>query len=353
MWTRAELKMRAKANLRKYFWPALAVSMVCSLFNSEGGGNAGVGANAGMNAAPETINGDLGSIVSEIPQAAEGFIDSFDPVVSSVVLIGVLIGLAIGLAVGIFVAPPIEVGKNRFYMESRAAGYSAGMDCLIWGFKNHYLNIVWTMFLRGLIVFLGTFCFIIPGIYFAYCYYMVPYILAENPDMKATDALRMSKDMMAGHKLSTWVLELSFFGWWIVGAMACGIGTFLVYPYYDATFAELYAVLRERFSNYLNGFGYQTAGDGYYDNYSYGQYNNWQQPYQESYQQPYQAPYQEMNGSYANQETFVNVEQDTQPAERGGEVKRSEGGPGRGYYLNGVFHPYTDEELDELERNKK
>ena len=38
--------------------------------------------------------------------------------------------------------------------------------------------------------------------------------------------------------------------------------------------------------------------------------------------------------------------------ERGREVKRSEGGPGRGYYLNGVFYPYTDDELRQLEENK-
>ena len=28
-------------------------------------------------------------------------------------------------------------------------------------------------------------------------------------------------------------------------------------------------------------------------------------------------------------------------------VSRSEGGPGRGYYLNGVFYPYTDDEKDQ------
>mgnify|MGYP006874308483 CR=1 FL=1 len=34
------------------------------------------------------------------------------------------------------------------------------------------------------------------------------------------------------------------------------------------------------------------------------------------------------------------------PAEdqRDESIKRSEGGPGRGYYLNGVFHPYSEEE---------
>ena len=32
---------------------------------------------------------------------------------------------------------------------------------------------------------------------------------------------------------------------------------------------------------------------------------------------------------------------------RDGAVSRSEGGPGRGYYLNGVFYPYTDDEKDQ------
>ena len=213
--------------------------------------------------------------------------------------------------------------------------------------------------------------------------------------MKASDVLRMSRDMMEGQKLNTWVLELSFFGWWIVGALACGVGTILVYPYYDATFAELYAVLRGRFSNYLNGFGVETAGPDYgngnyggytggqnyrnqgYNPYDNSQNQNWQQPYQETYQQPYQQPYQETyeqsyqqpyQGTYeqpyqqpyqntyeqsygSSSEQAGNVEKPL--GERGGEVKRSEGGPGKGYYLNGVFHPYTEDELNELEKNNR
>ena len=36
MWTRAELKERAKACLRKYYWAAFAVSLVFSLISGIG-----------------------------------------------------------------------------------------------------------------------------------------------------------------------------------------------------------------------------------------------------------------------------------------------------------------------------
>ena len=35
------------------------------------------------------------------------------------------------------------------------------------------------------------------------------------------------------------------------------------------------------------------------------------------------------------------------PNDRGTDVKKSEGGPGRGYYLNGKFYSYTDDEKSE------
>lgn len=341
MWTRAELKLRAKSNLRKYFWPALAVSMINSLFNSNGGSSAGSGANAGANASQELninvseiINGDLGAVISDIPQAAEGIIESFDPVTTTILLVGVVIGLAVSLVLGVFVAPIVEVGKNRFYLESRQLGRAAGMECLIWGVKNHYLNIIWTMLIRGILVVLGTFFFVIPGIYLSYCYYMVPYILAENPDMRTSEALRMSKDMMQGHKLSTWVLSFSFIGWWILGALACGVGTFLVYPYYDATFAELYAVLRNPYTNYLNGFG-----------------DRYEEPYEQSYGQPYQQPYQNVYERPYEYTYEQSAKEETPAAEVRNETRRSDSGTVRGYYLNGEFHPYTEEELKELEKN--
>ena len=45
MWTRAELKERAKANLKKYYWMAFLVSLVFSLVSAFGGGSESSGSN--------------------------------------------------------------------------------------------------------------------------------------------------------------------------------------------------------------------------------------------------------------------------------------------------------------------
>lgn len=205
------------------------------------------------------------------------------------------------------------------------------------------------------------------SIYFQYCYLMVPYILAENPDMKAREALRLSKEMMDGQKWNAFVLGLSFIGWQLLGTLLCGIGTFFVQPYVDATFAELYAVLRGPYSGRLNGFGGEPfvqnnaryggqyvepdsvrdvgesgnyGGYGFYGN-GNGQNQNsapdsWSDVPKETYK--YNGPEQTINPSVSGQAAAND---------RGTDVKKSEGGPGRGYYLNGKFYSYTDDEKSE------
>ena len=255
MWTRAELKERAKACLRKYYWAAFAVSLVFSLIS-------GIGSPVTQPADSgyqddyyeeygfvEGLGDDLPAVVGKIPAVIENVPVGPGVVQTGRMIYGVMAGvmivfLILALVLGIFVIPVIAVGHNRYYMESRLMGRSAGFGKLLWGFSRHYLNIVLTMFLRDLIIVGGTFLCVLPGLYFAYCYYMVPYILAENPEMKPMEALRLSKQMMEGHKMNTWLLEMSFFGWMFLGAMACGVGTFFVLPYYYATFAELSAVVR-------------------------------------------------------------------------------------------------------------
>ena len=290
MWTRAELKDRAKACLQKYYWAAFVVSLIASLVSGLGGGNGGgVSYNTGNSGAAGNsgyvFDIPSGNLTENFPNSlgvSSGLLENVS--VSSTLHVGrlfwgllagaMIVLIILALVVGIFVAPAIEVGRSRFYMESRLMGQSAGIGKILWGFTHSYLNIVWTMFLRGLFIGLGTILCVIPGIYLSYCYYMVPFILAENPDMKPMEAMRLSKSMMEGHKFDTFILELSFFGWLLLGACLCFVGTFFVLPYYDATFAELYAVLRQPFSGSLNGFGYpDVVPAGSYD-------GTWQNSYQ-------------------------------------------------------------------------
>lgn len=51
--------------------------------------------------------------------------------------------------------------------------------------------------------------------------------------------------------------------------------------------------------------------------------------------------------SYLEQTINPSVSGQAAANDRGTDVKKSEGGPGRGYYLNGKFYSYTDDEKSE------
>lgn len=95
-------------------------------------------------------------------------------------------------------------------------------------------------FLMGLYTFLWSLLFIIPGIIAAFRYAMAPYILAENPDMTASEAINASKELMDGNKADLFILELSFIGWQILNVFTLGIGSFWLTPYMNAAYTAFY-----------------------------------------------------------------------------------------------------------------
>ena len=86
---------------------------------------------------------------------------------------------------------------------------------------------------------------IIGGIIKRYSYYLVPFIVAENPDIRPTEAIRLSRRIMNGHKWECFIMELSFFWWYLLGYISFGISDALwTAPYKTAAFAEFYAARR-------------------------------------------------------------------------------------------------------------
>ena len=94
--------------------------------------------------------------------------------------------------------------------------------------------------LQGLYTFLWSLLFVIPGIIATFRYAMAPFILAENPGMTASEAIAASKQMMEGHKMDLFLLELSFLGWSILSALTLGIGSLWLNPYMNAAHAAFY-----------------------------------------------------------------------------------------------------------------
>lgn len=94
--------------------------------------------------------------------------------------------------------------------------------------------------LQTLYIALWSLLLVVPGIIAALRYAMAPFILLENPDMTANEALTASKHLMEGHKMELFLLNLSFIGWMLLGALTFGIGSLFVNPYMNAAYAAFY-----------------------------------------------------------------------------------------------------------------
>ena len=113
----------------------------------------------------------------------------------------------------------------------------------------NYANGIITMLLRTVFTALWTLLLIIPGIIKSYEYRMIPYILAENPDLEWREVFSISRRMMDGEKWNAFILDLSFLGWAFLSAITLGlVGIFYVNPYKGLTDAALYMALREKIS---------------------------------------------------------------------------------------------------------
>ncbi len=95
-----------------------------------------------------------------------------------------------------------------------------------------------------LYVWLWSLLFVIPGIIKSYSYAMTNYILLDRPELSATDAIEESKKMMEGHKMDLFILDLSFFGWYLLGSLTCGLLYFWITPYHMTSHAEFYLELK-------------------------------------------------------------------------------------------------------------
>ena len=231
--------------------------------------------------------------------------------------------MILALVLGLFLFNPLQVGAQRFFVVSHYQ--KAELGELGYAFSNAYINVVKTMFLRGLYTFLWSLLFIIPGVIKGYEYRMIPYILAENPGIDSGEAFAISKKMMDGNKWDAFVLDLSFLGWEILSIFTCGIlSIFYVNPYIHMTNAELYVALKEiTFGSHGQNYQYDQTyqnNQAYWGNQSYQNDRNYQngqgyqgaQTYQDS--QGYQGAqtYQDSQG-YQGVQSYQDAQGNQSP----------------------------------------
>ncbi len=229
MWVRSELKSKAKATFKMNYWPCVLISFILLICT----GSAGGGFNAASNSNSSSSN-EFSSSLSDVQTAA----------IIAIIIGVVCVAVVVGLVLKIFVFNILAVGGHRFYIENQIK--KAPIKCIIFAFqKGRYINTLITILLKHIYIALWSLLLIIPGIVKSYSYYMVDYIIAENPQISRNRAFEISKQTMNGQKWDAFVLDLSFIGWWILSCFTCGIlSIFYVSPYMDSTKAQLYFALR-------------------------------------------------------------------------------------------------------------
>lgn len=143
------------------------------------------------------------------------------------------------LIIGLVLYGPLMIGlRNAFVKNARNGGMN--LEDGFTGFTAGLANRIVLGLLQNIFIFLWSLLLIVPGIIKSYSYAMAEYISAENPDADWKECLDKSRAMMNGYKWRLFCLDLSFIGWYFVGALVCGVGTLWVIPYHEAARAQFY-----------------------------------------------------------------------------------------------------------------
>ena len=150
----------------------------------------------------------------------------------------------------ILITGPLALGLVMFYLPF-ARGGSPEVSALFSGFDQFFKAIA-AQILMSLFILLWMLLLIVPGIVAAYRYSMTFYLLHDHPDLGPLEAIRRSKEMMAGNKWKLFCLQWRFFGWALLCILTCGIGFLWLMPYMQVSQANFYDDLRGRRQKEMN-----------------------------------------------------------------------------------------------------
>ena len=125
---------------------------------------------------------------------------------------------------------------------------SVDLENLFDGFRGgRYTRVFCALFLVNLFTFLWALLLIIPGIMKAFSYALTPYIIMDEPELTARQAITRSCEIMQGRRWKLFCLYLSFIGWGILCLLTFGIGFLWLVPYMNASIAAFYEDARAEY----------------------------------------------------------------------------------------------------------
>lgn len=160
------------------------------------------------------------------------------------IAVTVILSLAVYIFVWLFIQETYRIVMARMLLEGRSYNKLPASRFFYPIHTRKWPRMAWTMFVENVFLFLWSLTIV--GFFIKqYSYRMVPYIVAENPNIEALDAIRLSRRMMKGHKWECFVADCSFLGWYLLNLITFGLsGIFYSNGYNAAFFAEYYVYVR-------------------------------------------------------------------------------------------------------------
>lgn len=164
---------------------------------------------------------------------------------------GVIGSIAGNITIGssllfLLVGGALSLGVSTFAL-AIARKEEADFNMLFSGFK-YYSKTLGLFLLIVLYVLLWMLLLLIPGFIAALSYSQAFFLMSDDPNIGAMEAIDKSKKMMNGHKRKLFCLYLRFFGWFILGILSLGIGFLWIIPYVNISTANFYEDIKGNFT---------------------------------------------------------------------------------------------------------
>ena len=274
MRSRSELKKSAKSNLKKHYLLFVLLCVVASFMGSEFSNSLSitkidttvVDSNINVNSKVkdevektvkkvdtvndnikktnkilETKRGIFAGIVNSVDSGSLylTLLKSLRSIIGSSnisVFLSIIISVILFSLFWFFIANTYKVISRRMFLEGRVYKKVPLKKFVFLLRVKKWWNASKVMLITFVYEFLWSLT-IIGGFIKRYSYFLVPYILAENPTIKSRDAIKLSRDMMNGYKFKCFILELSFIWWRLLGVITLGISEiFFTDAYRSSTF---------------------------------------------------------------------------------------------------------------------
>ena len=161
----------------------------------------------------------------------------------------VVIGLCISVFYRVYIVNVLPVINRRLFLEGRVYA-KLPFDRLVYLMRiRKQMHVAFVKLMKSIILTVMNFT-VVGGIYFYYVYFLVDYILAENPTISLKDVFSLSRSMMKGHKFECFKWQLSMAGWYLLDVCTFGVSTlFYSNMYRMAVMSEFYTLRRKEFQS--------------------------------------------------------------------------------------------------------